>query len=360
MELLAEGTSHVCVYCDWHDDYVTEIGSPPTRYVFHQVKGRKSSQGPWKFKEFFGVAWRIAAKPSKTPATVAMDAVVPRMVLHHANFGDSCAGLVFVTNEGLDLDLTKFLDAIRVAATSADLPEDEKNAFEHLARAYVSATPKLAPSAATIFSWLKSATARTEQGHLEDEGAALLELADVVSEYSEIDLRQREAKQIAREIIGRVRSKVSHTTTTVPSHDGQLRQDKGIVVSELLTVLSLSTQAYEQLKAGEGRETVKNLSRLGRFCEKYGFKENLVTICGFKAQWDVWRTVERHFLKSSDYLLLEAKAADILKANLNLQKLIGEAKDLASQFNGLTATPLTGEHVLGLLFSLAAQAEALS
>src|SRR5258706_4903699 len=49
LDLLADDTQHVCVYCDWHDDYVIEIGLPATRYFFHQVKGRKSSQGPWKF-----------------------------------------------------------------------------------------------------------------------------------------------------------------------------------------------------------------------------------------------------------------------------------------------------------------------
>ena len=38
--------------------------------------------------------------------------------------------------------------------------------------------------------------------------------------------------------------------------------------------------------------------------------------------------------------------------------MVAEAKDIAKQFAGLTATPLTPEHVMGLIFSLAAQAEA--
>ena len=42
LDLLSDGTQHVCVYCDWHDDYgVVETGDPPTRYVFHQVKGHQ-------------------------------------------------------------------------------------------------------------------------------------------------------------------------------------------------------------------------------------------------------------------------------------------------------------------------------
>ncbi|MHB1766189.1 MAG: hypothetical protein ACYCS1_11875 [Gammaproteobacteria bacterium] len=218
----------------------------------------------------------------------------------------------------------------------------------------------MAASSAQLFSWLRGLQVHTDRGNLEDPDAALLELANVVVEYSEIDLLQRQAKQIAREIINHVRGKVAHSTTVIPASDDRLRQDKGIVVVELLKVLSLSAQAYEQLKAGEGRDTVKTLSRLERFCLKSGMQDHLVQICGFKAQWDIWRTVERHFLQSADYVLLESKARDLLKPELPMQTVIAESKDIAKQFSGLTATPLTPEHVLGLVFALAAQTEALS
>ena len=360
LDLLADDAKHVCVYCDWHDDYVVEIGSPPTRYVFHQVKGRKSSQGPWKFNEFFGVLKKKTAKPTKNPAAVNMTAIVPLMLLHHKNFPDSCAGLAFVTNAGLDPALSQFLEAVAQSASEADLPEDVKNAFQHVARAYVAAKPPLAATAAELFTWLRGVKVYTDQGNLEDPQAALLEIANVVEDYSEIDLSQRQAKQIAREIINGVRRKVAHSTTVVPASDEQLRQNKGIVIVELLNVLSLSAQAYEQLKAGEGRDTVKTLSRLQRFCLKNGMENHLVQICEFKARWDIWRTIERHFLKSADYMLLENKAQELLKAGLTIDKVVAEAKDIAKQFGGLTATQLMPEHVLGLVFSLAAQAEALT
>jgi hypothetical protein len=40
LDLLIDSCKQVCVYCDWRDDYVAEVGDPPTRYVFHR---RKSS-----------------------------------------------------------------------------------------------------------------------------------------------------------------------------------------------------------------------------------------------------------------------------------------------------------------------------
>jgi hypothetical protein len=76
---------------------VSELGDPPTRYVFHQVKGRKSSQGPWTFSEFFGVLKKKAKNESRKPPTVKADAIMPLMLLHHKNFGESCAGLYNTT-----------------------------------------------------------------------------------------------------------------------------------------------------------------------------------------------------------------------------------------------------------------------
>jgi hypothetical protein len=262
LDLLADGPKHVCVYCDWHDDYVTETGDPPTRYVFHQVKGRKSSQGPWTFGEFFGVLKKKAKAQSRKPATVKSGAIVPLMLLHHKNFSDNCAGLAFVTNAGLDPALSAFLETIGRADTEAALPEDERIAFLHVVRAYNATDPKLAPTAAELFAWLRGLKVHTDQGQMEDADAALLELADAVDGFSEIDLVQRQAKQIAREIVNQVRVKVAHSTIVVPTSDEQLRREKGIVIAELLGVLSLSVQAYEELKAGAGPDTVKTLSRL--------------------------------------------------------------------------------------------------
>ena len=358
LDLLAEDAKHVCVYCDWHDDYVVETGQPPARYVFHQVKGRKSSLGPWKFTDFFGVKKKESAKPSKKPPEVATDAIVPRMLLHHQNFGASCAGLAFVTNAGLDASLASFLQALGTAPDIASLPADAHIAFQHLARGYMATTPPLASSEADLFTWLRGLTVHTDRGLLEDQDAALLELADVVVTYSEIELLQRQAKQISRDIVNQVRRKVAHSTTVVPASDDQLRRDKGLVVTEILSVLSLSTQAYEQLKAGQGRDAVKTLSRLQRFCEKRGMTDHLIQICEFKALWDIWRTTERHFVSSADFMLLEKRAHDLLATDLTLEKAVDEAKDIAKQFQNVTATPLTPEHAIGLIFSLAAQAEA--
>jgi hypothetical protein len=160
-----------------------------------------------------------------------------------------------VTNAGLDAGLSAFLQAIGNLPDIASLPADVLIAFQHIGRGYAASTPPLVSSEADLFTWLRGLAVYTDRGQLEDQDAALLELADVVVTYSEIELLQRQAKQISRDIISQVRRKVAHSTTIVPASDDQLRRDKGLIVTELLGVLSLSTQAYEQLKAGQGRDT---------------------------------------------------------------------------------------------------------
>ncbi|MFZ0418419.1 MAG: dsDNA nuclease domain-containing protein [Candidatus Sulfotelmatobacter sp.] len=371
LDLLTDTAKHVCVYCDWHDDYVIETGDPPTRYMFHQVKGRTSSQGPWTFNEFFGAPMKKTNSPSKKPAMkkpakkkkpakVNETAIVPRMLLHYANFGHNCAGIAFVTNAGLDPALSGFLETVARSANVNALPPDARIAFDHIASAYGGTDPPLAASAGDLFAWVRGLKVYTDQGHIDSADAALLEIAAVVFEYSEIELGQRQAKQIAREIVSEVRGKVGHRTTIVPTSDEQLRRDKGIVVSELLNVLSLSAQAYEALRAGAGSDAVKTLSRLQRFCEKHDMHKFLVPISQFKALWDIWRTIERHNVSSMDFLLLENRANEVLKGKLTLERVVAEAKDIAKQFAGVGVTPLTPEDVMGLIFSMAAQSEALS
>lgn len=359
LDLLTDSSKFICVYCDWHDDYVVEIGDPPTRYAFHQVKGRKTSQGPWTFGEFFGVQMKKAKQASKKPAAVSDKAIVPRMLWHYANFGDACAGIAFVTNAGLHPDLSEFLETVAHAADVEALPTKARIAFDHVARAYAANDPPLAASAAGLFAWIRGLIVHTDQGNVESADAALLEIADVVFNYSEVELGQRQAKQIAREIVSQVRGKVANNTTVVPTSEDQLRGDKGIVVRELLGVLSLSAQAYEALKAGAVSDTVKTLSRLQRFCDKHGMQKFIVPISEFKARWDVWRTVERHNVGGADFLLLESRANEVLKGQMTLDRVVSEAKDIAKQFAGVGVTRLTPEDVMGLIFSKAAQSEAL-
>jgi hypothetical protein len=136
-----------------------------------------------------------------------------------------------------------------------------------------------------------------------------------------------------------------------------LRLEKGIVVDDLLKVLSLSQAGYEALKRGDPKDTVKKLSRLQRYCNEHGLGHVVPQVCRFRADWAIWRTIERHFILSANYLLLVERTTKILQGGYEMTRMIEEATAIALDFSKHTATPLTAEAVLGLLFSIVTETE---
>jgi transcriptional regulator with XRE-family HTH domain len=356
LALLDHQQKHVCVYCDWHDDFVVESGNPPTRYLFHQVKGRKSDLGPWTFIDFFGLVKRESL-PLPRKATFKRDAIVPLMLRHFNDFPDTCDGIAFVTNTGIEPRLRSFMDSLKGASTLDDLPDEDKVAFDFMALAYLAGKKPLAPSRDVLFERLRGVFLWLDEPHLDEENFALMELVDLIDQYSEIDLVPSQSKNIARDVITRVRVKAHHDKTQIPTSDDQLRQEKGITLRELLGLLSLSIEGYEALRRGDAPANVKTLSRLQRYCKGIGRTELIPFVCGAKAEWDAWLTVERHSMNPLDYVALVDKAKAIVAGHCTVSKMVEAAKDIAKDFTGLTSAPLQASHVLGLMFSLIAQAE---
>lgn len=356
LTLLDHRRRHVCIYCDWHDDFVLESGDPPTRYVFHQVKGRESKQGPWSFADFFGLQKRETLPLPTAPPKFAKDAIIPRMLLHHNHFADACAGIAFVTNTGVAPPLGAFMEAVARAEDPTTLDPVERVAFDYIASAYLSGKKPLAPSREALFERCHAISLSLDEGLLEDGNAALLELADLIEHYSEVNLVLAQSKNIARQVVERVRTKAHHASTLVPASEDRLRHDKGIVLDELLGFLSLSNDGYEALKRGDPLADVKTLSRLQRYCVALGRRDLVVEMCTFKAKWDAWRTVERHSMEPLDYVLLVDKAKEVVAGNHPIDRMVTEARTIAGQFAG-QATQLTGEHVLGLMLALIAESE---
>lgn len=356
LDLLDHQKRHVCVYCDWHDDFVVERGDPPTQYVFHQVKGRKSGLGAWTFADFFGVTKHVT-RPLPKSAKVAKGAIVPLMLLHYLNFPDTCEGLAFVTNTGFDQKLEDFMNAMAAAAKLDDLGTEDRTSFDFIAVAYLAGRKRLAPSPAVLFDRIRSIRLFPDEPHLDDERIAIAELVDLIEEFSEINLAHVQARKIAKGVVEKVRQKAHFDRTSVPATENTLRHEKGIDVAELLGVLSLSTEGYEALRQGRSAVDVKQLSRIQRYCERIGAQSLMADVCALKGEWEAWRTVERHTMDKLDFMALIQKATDVVAQNYPFERMIDEARTIATGFAGLTNSPLSGSHVLGLMFSIIARSE---
>jgi hypothetical protein len=107
------------------------------------------------------------------------------------------------------------------------------------------------------------------------------------------------------------------------------------------------------------------VSRLHRLCKRNNVPETLIPdLCGFKTRWATWWLTERDNIDRDDYFAMRSEAADLLRAHsaagLAFGALVKEAKELAKKYEpALTSSrPVTGDVVLGLLISLAVEAEA--
>ena len=143
----------------------------------------------------------------------------------------------------------------------------------------------------------------------------------------------------------------------IPASEVTLRADKGIQVDDLLKELSLSQAGYAALKRGVSRDTVKTLSRLQRWCRENDCEHVVVQACRFRADWQIWRTIERHFIVTANYVLLVERAKAILLGGYDMTRMLREATVIAEEFSKHVGTPLTAEAVVGLLFSLVTETE---
>jgi Cap4 dsDNA endonuclease len=369
LEMLAQHDRH-CVYCEWHDDFVVEVGQDLSlHYKFHQVKSKSLSSGPWSFHELFGVSPPRApvktatkqlskAKPPKA-LVVGESAIFLRLLAHDKQWGKSCGGFIFVTNTAVDPIAQKLLDGVASSTSLAHVAPEVRALFDHVARGYCDGLTPAVASIDELFVFFRRFAVVTEQGSLK-QASALNEICDRVFEYSEIDLAMSERRQIARQLVQLIRTKATDTSVKPPVDDGSLRAKKGVVVSEVLGVLSLSHEGYKALKAGgAGKDLVKTLSRLDRFCRGAGLENFTSQICSFKAKWDVWRTKYRHQLADADHVTIVSKAQEIRATKKQLTEMVPLAKEAAEVLNPTfpTGVVITPDEVLGLLFSLAADAE---
>ncbi len=355
---LLDDTNVVCIYCEWHDDYVTEAAANGG-YQFHQVKTRQKSKGPWRLAEFFGLQRRKKGQP--TPAAHA-DSVFAHLWDHTAKFGDRCVGFVFVTDAGADSDLEALLAEAKTAQSPSILSVNVAETFtmvrDALAQTFADLTGE------SLLAFLAKTIIQDGVGAVRDLNGCRVLITNRILEASEVDLAMSEARKIGADLVSAVRERSHKKLTTLPATVDELRTSKGLVIDNVLRLLSLSTEGYRQLKVG-GRASVVALSRLHRLCKRNNVPDNLIPdLCKFKTAWDGWWIDQRHLVDDADYLALKAECAGLLRSHseghLPIEQLVAQAKTLAEKFEGkLTSSePVTAELIVGFVVSLAVEAEA--
>jgi Cap4-like dsDNA endonuclease family protein len=355
---LLDDTHVVCIFCEWHDDYVTEAASEGG-YVFHQVKTRQKSKGPWPLSEFFGLP-RQTQKSRSLPA--AADSIFGRLWDHTQKFADECSAFVFVTDAGVS---TEFENLLADAEVAADCTELSAESAPHFARVRDAVSQTFASvTEAALFDFLKHTTVQDAVGSVADLVGCRVLIASRILLNSEVDLVMSEARKIGAELVSAVRARSHVIFDALPGSADELRAKKGLVLDDVLRLLSLSTEGYRQLKTG-GRESVLALSRLHRLCARNGVPESLIPeLCSYKTGWDAWWLDQRHSVEPVDYLTLKGECAELLKAHgageLPIDGLVAQAKLVCEKYRKIlmSSEPLRAELIVGFIIALAVEAEA--
>jgi hypothetical protein len=123
--------------------------------------------------------------------------------------------------------------------------------------------------------------------------------------HSEIDLHKDEVDEIANSLVYLVESKSCASIQGLSKGDIDLVT--GVGLEDLLKVLSISTEVYKNLIAGEDPAAIKTASILHRQLKAAGASERMIeTASREKVSWDVWLRTARHTFPDFDLdVLLE-------------------------------------------------------
>lgn len=358
-----DDTRVACVYCEWHDDYVIEAAGVAS-YRFHQVKTRSIKQGPWTVNEFFGIKRPRGRQPKKgppKPGTADKSSIFSRLFDHVKRFGDRCEHFIFVTDNEASGDFESLLRAVDSATGPGGLTGDPLGGFNQLYAALITAFHSLTKD--ELFGFLKKLKFQSAMGKLADLKGCRILIAGRIREISEVDLKVSEAEKIGTDLVSTVRKKSHLVLKNLPTSTQELRDAKGLILDDVLKILSLSSAGYRELKVG-GRISVVTLSRLHRLCKESGIDNALIPdLCRFKTSWDAWWIVERNNMNPLDQVALKQECANALRIHadgkLDFKGLHAEATALARKYVSTltTSTPLTEELVFGQMLSLAVEAE---
>ncbi len=343
----------LCVYCEWHDDFVVETDNAD--YHFHQVKTRTRKSGAWRISDFFGTPRKTKAKKAK-PADKT--SYFLKMFETWRQFESSTRSCLLVSDNILDPMFQALIDRVKSSPDATAAASDPMFAF------VVDSVSQVCPDVTheSLFRFLRLFTLRPALGSVDDLQACRAMIADRMIEVSEVDVLYSETKQMTVALVSLVRKKSQHKAMA-PIDADVLRKTKAVTLPELLNLLALSPEGYRELRQ-TGRDAIRTLSRLHRWCSKLGWPQEVIPyVCALKAGWHVWWHANRHVLAPLDELTLRSAVQQMLvgqsRPGGTIETLIAQARLLATNYaSQLGTTPvLSAEIVVGLAFDMAVNAQ---
>lgn len=349
---ILSGTDTDRVYCDLHDDIVVRKKDVNgLTYVFYQVKTRAKQNQNWTLTEVFGL------KTGKKPQVIdeVRNSFVGKMLLHTVIFDEYCNAVVFQTNIHNHDQIDQLLDDIESGNFANKFSKYLVASFNELF------SDKLERHLldSEIKTKLSKIRFENDVHYLKQESSNFFpEVRERIHQYSEIDLQHHESIDIVTRLLDLISNKSAGVVK--PFTVESIEKSSAISIYDILPLLSISKEAYEQIVRGEDPKAIKSTSIIQRTLVAAGASLEDVTFCSkCKTEWDVWYRNNRHSIPEMDLRAIICKVQEVLqstKSGGGKSLLVSHLrKPLSELLDALKAESLsfdlTKELLLGAVFS---------
>lgn len=351
---ILEGKEIDRIYCDLHDDFVVrKKNDRGYGYIFYQVKTHGKQNHNWSLNELFGIK-SSSRNQDKQNTEDIKNSFIGKLLLHTAVFDEYCNMVVFQTNINNADDVEDVLDDITGGV------------FENkFVKVLIDRFNQCLPSELACNLTEKEIKLRllklrfeTDTQHLKENNNNFeSEARSKIFEFSEIDLGYIESREILMKLLALVENKSSGVIKNLNKES--IENLSGISINDLLSILSISKEAYKSLVMGGDTKAIKNASIIQRVLTAAGAGKDQIEYCSrCKVMWDLWLRNNRHMLKELDLSFIISKIQNLLKSarqdrdSISLHtlrkpiiSLIKELEDEKLKYD------LTEDHILGGFFS---------
>jgi hypothetical protein len=330
---ILEGKDIDRVYCDFHEDFVIrKTDGNGISYIFYQVKTKSKQNHNWTLNDLFGLNSKIKDQDKQDTKKIK-DSFIGKLLLHTVVFDNYCNSVVFQTNinNGDDV-LSLHKDII------SGLFEDKftKVIVDRFNSCYEDLAGKKF-TVEEIREKLSKLKFETDVQYLKIGDENLEPIArDKIFKFSEIDLDYSESREILMKLLDLVERKSSDVIANITAEN--IEKYAGISIGDLLPILSISLESYENLLQGGDGRAIKNASIIQRTLTSAGAGDSEVEYCSrCKTDWDIWLRNNRHIISEFDLQGILSSVAQLLNkavGNSNmmtLSKLRKPIKELVVQ-----------------------------
>jgi hypothetical protein len=344
LEIL-RGTDVDRVYCDYHDDFVVRRTADGRQdYHFFQVKTKAKLNRQFGLGEVFSLKKRKQGDDKDSLAAIR-DSIAGKLFVHTLEFGDACREVTILSNVHFEDDVEDVVNVFQNDAAPTKHVEFFLSKFSEIFQISPALTDEQVKVLAKKLSLLPGTSYISET-----LDAFTSASRTAIYNHSEIDLRPHEIDEIAKSLVSLVMAKSCERITGVQK--AKLEKLAGIGLEDILGVLSISTQVYKNLIAGEDPSAIKTASILQRHLTDAGASEQMIELISrLKVKWDIWLRDARHIHTELDLQTLldciDTACMNWLKSGGLISDLRGHIGSLVNQVDMARFSNLDEELLFG-------------